>query len=610
MAGMASGYFGRMRPWLFLAGVALWSPVTWSHAAPASAVDPGQARLAGIDAIRTKDHTRFLAMMAELHRKADSLTPYEKRYLRFLDGWEANYEGRYQESIDTLRGVIADDEDDALGTRATATLMNTLTGQGKYAEAYAIATRAADTLPSVTDPVARFVLLANLSQMLTFAGQPRVALEYADMMLKATPPGVSRCEAMVQKVVALEGARQLTARSPELPETVDVCKAGGLPLFSNTVSLIQIDRLLEEGKPDEALATVQRIAPDIEASRYFPHRVDLSSARARIYEAMGDAVEARKAALATVAMNHPGDTNEALRFAYRVLYSIDKAQGRYASALQYYEDYVVQDQGYLRDANVRTAAYEAASQHFRAEKLETEGLSKENRILRLQQALDGKAVETSRLYIVVMAILLLSIVFWMVRIKRSQLRFKWLSSCDSLTGIFNHQHFMTESARALRTLEKRSGEGCLIFLDLDHFKQVNDTYGHATGDLLLKHVVSLCKGQLRKADLLGRLGGEEFGMLLMDAPRLQGTVVAERIRLALAASPLIVDAGTVSFSGSIGLACTDTCGHDMQRLFRASDAALYRAKRKGRNRVVVDGDDDEARASALASIASTSFRVS
>lgn len=582
----------------------LCQQAAYGYVASPPAADRAHDRLAGIDAIRTTDHPRFVSMLADVHRDVDALTPRDKRYLRFLDGWEANYEGRYQEAMVTLREVIAGAENDALAVRSAAMLMNTLTGQGKYAEAYAMATRAADTLPSVTDPVARFVLLANLSQMLTFAGQPQVALGYADMMLKATPPGVSHCEAMVQKAVALEGARQLTAQSPELLETIDVCKKDGQPIFGDTMSLVLIDRLLDEGRVDEALATVQRIAPVIEKARYFPHLIDLASARARIYQAMGKDDLARKAALDTVAMNHPGDVNEALRFAYHVLYSIEKAQGHYASALAYYENYVVQDQGYLRDANVRTAAYEAASQHFRAEKLETEGLSKENRILRLQQALDAKAMETSRLYMVMMAILLLSIVFWMVRVKRSQLRFKWLSSCDGLTGIFNHQHFMTDSARALRVLEKRSGEGSLIFLDLDHFKQVNDTYGHAIGDELLRHVVALCKSQLRKADLLGRLGGEEFGMLLMDAPRLQGTVVAERIRLALAASPLMVEGEAVSFSASIGLACTDTCGHDLQRLFRASDAALYRAKRTGRNRVVVDGND-EARASSSAQVASS-----
>ncbi|MGN6091418.1 MAG: tetratricopeptide repeat-containing diguanylate cyclase, partial [Luteibacter jiangsuensis] len=514
----------------------------------------------------------------------------EKRYLQFLDAWEANYEGRYPAAEAGLRQVMARADDDPIGTRAIAMLMNNLGEQGKYAEAYAMATRAADTLPSVTDPEARFVLLANLAQMLTFAGQPDQGLQYADMMLKATPPGQSTCQAMVQKVTALEGARVLTARSPELLGTIDTCKADGQPIFANTVSLILVDRLFDEGRLDEALASVQRIAPEIQASKYFPHIIGLASQRAQIYEQLGRVEEARKAALETVALGHPGDVNEALRFAYRILYTIEKNEGNYASALDYYERYVVQDQGYLRDANVRNAAYEAARQHFRAEKLETEGLSKENRILRLQKALDAKAVEASRLYMVVMALLLLSIVFWMVRIKRSQLRFKWLSSCDGLTGIFHHQHFMSEAERLLRVLERRLGDGCLVFLDLDHFKQVNDAHGHAVGDAVLKHAVAIIKGELRDGDLLGRLGGEEFGILLMDTPRLQARVVAERIRVALASSPLVTDGVVVPLSVSIGVACTDTVGHDLQHLRRAADAALYKAKHMGRNRVV-EGDE-------------------
>jgi len=592
-----------MRSWLILVGLALWAQAPYGHADPAPQTEPGGGRLVQADTIRTKDHARFVGMLSEFHRAAD-LTTGEKWHLRFLDGWEANYEGRYSDAEANLRDVMAHADSDALATRATAMLMNSLNEQGKYAEAYAMATRAADTLPDVTDPTARLALLANLSQLMTFAGQPELGLKYAELMLQATPAGQSPCQAMVQKVTALEGSRLLTSQSQELLTTIDICTADRQPIFANTMSLVLVDRLFEEHKLVEALAAVQRISPAIQSSQYFSHIIDLAGVRARIYEQMGKTTEARRAALEVVALGHDGDINDALRYAYRVLYSIEKAQGRRANALDYYEHYVVQDQGYLRDANVRNAAYEAARQHFVDEKLETEGLSKENRILRLQQALDGKAVETSRLYIVVMSLVLLSIVFWLVRIKRSQLRFKWLSSCDGLTGIFNHQHFMSESERALQTLERRSGDGCLVFLDLDHFKEVNDTHGHAVGDTVLKHAVAICKGQLRKADLLGRLGGEEFGMLLMDTPRLQGTVVAERIRVALSASPLVMDGVVVSFSASIGLACTDVTGYDLQHLCRASDAALYQAKHLGRNRVVVDSDPGKSTALSPPSVMS------
>ena len=588
---MAASCLRQLRSWSILLGVALLAQVQCGHADPASHAEPFMARLAQADAIRTSDHPGFLDRLAGFHRDAAAMTPGEKGYLAFLDGWEANYEGRYPEAETILRDVMTHTGDDALATRATAMLMNNLNNQGKYAEAYAMATRAADTLPDVTDPVARFVLLANLSQMLTFAGEPELGLKYAGMMEQATPAGQSLCQAVAQKVIALEGARQLTSQSPELPKAIDTCNADSQPIFANAVALILVDRLVDEAKLADALALTERMTPAIEKSRYFQHVNDLKSVRARIYEKMGNDAEARKAAAEVVAMAHPGDANEALRFAYRVLYAIEKKQGHQALALDYYERYVVQDQGYLRDANVRNAAYQAASQHFRAEKLETEGLGKENRILRLQQALDAKAVETSRLYIVMLCLVLLSIIFWMVRLKRSQLRFKWLSSCDGLTGIFNHQHFMSESSRVLQVLEKRSGEACLISLDLDHFKQVNDTHGHALGDAVLKHAVAICKGQLRRSDLLGRLGGEEFGMLLVDTPRLQGTVVAERIRLALSASPLVVDDLVIFVSGSLGLASSDTAGYDLERLCRASDAALYQAKYRGRNRVVIDGDE-------------------
>ncbi|SDG31099.1 diguanylate cyclase (GGDEF) domain-containing protein [Dyella sp. 333MFSha] len=561
---------------------------------PVVADETGIDQLERVDAIRTSDHASFVEALARLHRNEARLSSRDKWYLRFLDGWEINFAGRYPEAELVLRDVIEHSADETLETRATALLMNNLSQQGKYAESYALATRAAETLPQVRDPLARFVLLANLSEMLTFAGQPELGLKYADMMVSEVPPGNTPCQALVERVAALEGSRSLNSRSPELLKTIDICTAAGQPVYADTVSLILIDRLVDEGKFPEAMAAVDRLTPTIKATQYFPHVMSVATQRARIYFQLGNFSEAGKAALEAVNMGHPGDVDDALRGAYRVLYLIEKSKGHFADALRYYEHYVSQDQGYLRDARVRNVAYEAARQHFLTEKLETEGLSKENRILRLQQDLDGKAVETSRLYIAMLVLALLSIVFWMVRIKRSQLRFKWLSACDGLTGIFHHQHFMTEAERALRTLEKRRGHGCLVSFDLDHFKQVNDTHGHAVGDAVLKHAVAITKSHLRRADIFGRLGGEEFGILLVDAPCLQGMVIAEQLRAAFEVSPLIIDDLVVPFSASLGLASTERIGYDLSPLCRASDAALYQAKRAGRNRLVIHGDTGDA----------------
>jgi diguanylate cyclase (GGDEF)-like protein len=313
--------------------------------------------------------------------------------------------------------------------------------------------------------------------------------------------------------------------------------------------------------------------------------------RAQAHAKLGHDNEARKAALAAVAMSRPGDISEWLMVAYQLLYQIEKKQGRDAAALSYYEHYVIQDKGYLNDVSARTLAYQVAMQHMLVQKLETEKLSKQNNILRLQQALDTKAVETSRLYIALLLMTIAFIVFWLFRLKRSQLRFMRLSRCDGLTGISNHQHFISEADRILRLLEKRLGHACLISIDLDHFKQVNDTHGHAMGDAVLKHAVAICQHHLRPADVFGRLGGEEFGILLQECSREQGLEIANRIRIAIGATPMEHDGNGILVSASVGLASTDTSGYELQRLCKDADMALYCAKRAGRNRVIAGSEN-------------------
>jgi diguanylate cyclase (GGDEF)-like protein len=571
---------------LALASLAFCVLVGAAHAA-APTPDTG-AFLAQTERVRTSDHARFVLMLGQAHEATSRLTPAQQWYLRYLDAWQTAFEGDAPRANVMLRDVIDHSGDVTLKAKAMALLMHNLGLSSHYEEAFTLANQLAADLPAINDKLARFTVLANLSQLMVFAGQTELAVKYARMMEDTLPEGESLCNPLSMEVGALDKSEKLASSSPKLQEAIDACLAAGQPVFANTMMLIKGQIYLTEDRPERALALLRRIGPSIDASHYYSHIRGLQVELAQAYEKQGDEANARKAALAVVAMSGQDELSEWVRNAYEVLYKVEKRRGNAASSLAYYERFVAQNQGYIDDISARSLAYATVQQHLLAQRLEAEGLSKQNNILRLQQQLDTKAVETSRLYIALLLVLITSIFFWLYRIKRSQVRFKLLSYQDGLTGIFNHQHFVSEAERMLHAIERKSGAACLISIDLDHFKMINDTHGHAVGDLVLKHTVMLCQRQLRPTDLFGRLGGEEFGILLPHCTREQGVAIADRIRVAIESTPVEGDGRLVTFSASIGLASTDSSGYELQLLRKEADAALYRAKRTGRNRVIAD----------------------
>ncbi|MBD8871725.1 GGDEF domain-containing protein [Rhodanobacter sp. DHB23] len=575
------GSIGRRLAWVGLAGCLCWR----AGLAATPVADP-DALIRQIYALQVTDHARSLQVLAQLDQLAASLTPAQQWQMRYLDAWEAMYQGDYARSEAMLDDVIERSGNPHLANHASAVLLSQLGAARHYTEAFELANRIAARLPQVTDAKERRLLLSTLSQVMGSAGQTDLAVHYARMSMATVPAGEDQCYPTSILVEVLYYGKRLKSESPELQQGFEACPADKVSLYNTNLHLILVDLLLQEGQPRKALALLDRIQRSVDANGYVPARLSALVDRASAMAALGDDGAARRMALAVAANGKSGDIDAWLKEAYEVLYHVEKRQGNASAALGYYEKFAALDKAYLDDIHARALAYEAVQQHMLAQKLETERLGKQNTDLRAQRQLDAKTAEANRLYL---ALLLMALGFGalaMFRLKRSQLRFKRLSHLDGLTAIYNRQHFMGEAGRALHQLEKRKGMACVAIIDLDHFKSINDTYGHAMGDEVLRRVVAACKQHLRGVDLFGRLGGEEFGILLVDCSREQGMAIAERIRAAIEATVAERDGVVVTVSTSIGLAFTDSIGHDLHRLCTEADAALYRAKHDGRNRVM------------------------
>jgi diguanylate cyclase (GGDEF)-like protein len=159
-------------------------------------------------------------------------------------------------------------------------------------------------------------------------------------------------------------------------------------------------------------------------------------------------------------------------------------------------------------------------------------------------------------------------------------------SFDALTGAFNRR-FLGRALPEQLAMDAMRGEvTTLLMFDIDHFKRINDEFGHEVGDLALRHISQVACAALRASDSLIRFGGEEFVVILPSTDMQQAETIANEILKALRASPLKVNAATIQITATLGIASAPEDGNDMRQLLFNADQRLYRGKHQGRNRVV------------------------
>lgn len=168
---------------------------------------------------------------------------------------------------------------------------------------------------------------------------------------------------------------------------------------------------------------------------------------------------------------------------------------------------------------------------------------------------------------------------------RNMRQLEVLATTDPLTGLFNRRHFLTTLDAEWSRFQRYHRSVSVLMVDIDHFKSINDRFGHAVGDEAIKAVAEICTRGKRKSDVVGRVGGEEFAVLLPETTLSRARTVAERIRKRAEALTLRADDRPVPLTVSVGVAEALTSMPGIDALIKAADAALYRAKERGRNRV-------------------------
>jgi diguanylate cyclase (GGDEF)-like protein len=563
-----------------------------THAAVESA--SALALLKKADNIKSSSQTEFGHLMTQIDSMANTMSSEERLYARYLKGWQVAYTGNYSAAIPILESTVAETQEATLRFRARATMINVLSIAKNYEKAFSELNYLLDAMPAISDHDAREQGLRVAALLYSQVGQHDVAVSYAEKLNVKTGNWRDACTAqeLNLRVTALQDLHKLQKAGPEFQAGIEFCRKVGELVFANLINtyVARINFALNDF--DDVIKRLTERYNEVVLTKYPPLISEVESLLAQAYRETGNVELAKRFALRAAASAVQNDYRESSVNAFRLLYLISKEQGDTRSALMYHEKYMVADKGYLDDITARQLAYQRIRQEVEAGKLQIDALNKQNEVLQLQRALSEKAVENIRLYIALLAVILISIALWAYKTKRSQMHFMKLSRRDGLTGIYNRPHFIELSEATLKNARKNRQDVCVVLCDLDHFKAVNDNYGHAEGDYVLQRAVTACQMYLRASDVFARIGGEEFGVLLPGCTMEEARTRVERLRVAVTESN--PSDGKFKVSASFGISSTNSSGYELQTLMTHADAALYQAKRSGRNCVVAYDAKDPA----------------
>jgi diguanylate cyclase (GGDEF)-like protein len=547
------------------------------------------------DAIRTSKPQEFFKVLEDLQALEVTSSPDERMKIRLMRAHGYLLEGKSDSAIRDLEEVRVGAKDVTIRFRASAMLANTYAGNRKFEQGLSTLNEMLPMVPEVKDRAARHHGLLAAGILYNRVGEFKLGGRYATQVMADGPSGRNSC---IAGNLIVESQQGLGNSPPEqqILKAVEDCEREKEPLLAGFSRTYLARKWHGEGKTASAIALLEKHLPDVEKTVYPSLIAEYLSMLAEYRLEMSDIQAAEKHAKAAVAQGSTIAGSLPLVVAHRVLYEIASLHGDTAGALEQYKKYAEADKAYLNEIKTRELAYQLVRQQIVQKNQQISVLDQKNQVLQLQRKVDQQAAQNTRLIVILLVLLIASIGYWAFKIKRVQLSLKKMAETDALTGICNRHHFTLRAERALAECARNGEQASLIMFDLDHFKNINDRFGHGTGDWALKEVAEASKGFCRRIDVLGRLGGEEFAILMYGCDLRAAARVAEDCRVRLAQIETRETGHVFAITGSFGVTSSQQSGYSLAKLLSQADKQLYRAKHAGRNRVCVyDTEQDTVR---------------
>lgn len=556
-------------------------------ASVAVARPPSPEQLQALQALRLDDPKAFVAAVRAIDAQPPPLDPVLRDQLALLDAQALALESRFTEALERADPLARGASSAGIRLRAAALAVNVQAASRDFIGGQKRLAALLDTVEPLPDSADRRHVDLVAAVFYNQLAQSDLALRHAQRVLDGDASPAERCTASVQAMEARLARASDALDDGDFERVEAFCGDGGNTLTARYADVLRARWWTANGEAVRATSYLEARLPAVLATGYTPLVAEAHAQLADSLQKVGRAEEAQAHTDAVLAVSAALPSGSPLLSARRTRYAIALARGDDRTALRELQAVLTAERAYDDEVRHLLVAYEAGRRESLARQQALALVQQRNAQLALDARTSERTAALVSLLLVPLAALLVALVGWTWHSRRLRRQHRERLQIDPLTTLWTRQHFSEQASAALAAAERKAQPMALVLLDLDHFSQVNSRHGHLSGDRLLAAVGEALASLQTAERHFGRLGGEEFAVLLPGAGLDEGLGFAERCRSTIAATRATTHdrEAVLAITASFGVVSTTAAGYRLRDLLANADQALYRAKGAGRNRV-------------------------
>ena len=540
--------------------------------------------------LRVKDPIKTVEYIAEIESRLRELTPEERQRLQILIAHQKAIKGNLDGAISDLSALDGAEKPAPTRARAGALLAQLHLAKSDYISAFTSLEGSLKASHKVTEPHVRIDVLEVAARLFAAAGQYDKAKQYASeaiMLATESKDAMRQCFSWAGYIAAEREKNGSGAAMEPSFKMVKACEDQS-ELHVGLTLINIVDGLIERTNLDEAETVLKRSEKILKQKGYTPGLAALNLAKARLEMARGNnsgAVPLLLSAKQTATdLGINGDHVSALE----LLAKIAMYNGQWQNAANYYQQLRVAEKTNLDRSIKINQSFLQVQFDSQLQEYELTKLAQANELLLQKSKSQDDLRQLMQFAIAVILVICILLMMSLHRLRNQSLQLRKLAQIDGLTGLHNRRHALMLAEQLYASCLRRNSPLAVVMVDLDLFKEINDRFGHAAGDEVLRNAARHFASCLRKQDVIGRTGGEEFAIFLPDTNLNAAMSVVERCRNGL--GDVQEGAQRRSVTASFGIAVAINDRFTLDELLQQADKALYSAKANGRNQVAIARD--------------------